>query len=121
MTTYKAVKVAGTKPSDLVAVFGVGGLGHLAIQYAAIAGGRVVAVDLVDEKLELATELGAEFTVNAGTEDPAEFIQMLGGADQAIALREPLLRAGVPVAPRRTRFVALLRRTTSSSRSSRPF
>ena len=86
VTTYKAVKVAGTKPSDLVAVFGVGGLGHLAIQYAAIAGGRVVAVDLVDEKLELAAELGAEFTVNAGKEDPAEFIQMLGGADQAIAL-----------------------------------
>ena len=39
VTTYKAVKVAGTRPSDLVAVFGVGGLGHLAIQYAAIAGG----------------------------------------------------------------------------------
>ena len=61
VTTYKAVKVAGTRPSDLVAVFGVGGLGHLAIQYAAIAGGRVVAVDLHDEKLELAKELGAEF------------------------------------------------------------
>jgi alcohol dehydrogenase, propanol-preferring len=86
VTTYKAVKVAGTRSSDLVAVFGVGGLGHLAIQYAAIAGGRVVAVDLVDEKLELAKELGAEFTVNAGEEDPAEFIQKLGGADQAIAL-----------------------------------
>ena len=47
VTTYKAVKVAGTRSSDLVAVFGVGGLGHLAIQYAAIAGGRVVAVDIV--------------------------------------------------------------------------
>jgi propanol-preferring alcohol dehydrogenase len=86
VTTYKAVKVAGTKPSDLVAVFGVGGLGHLAIQYAAIAGGRVVAVDLFDEKLELARELGAEFTVNAAERDPAEVIQSLGGADQAIAL-----------------------------------
>ena len=40
VTTYKAVKVAGTRSSDLVAVFGVGGLGHLAIQYAAIAGSR---------------------------------------------------------------------------------
>jgi propanol-preferring alcohol dehydrogenase len=40
VTTYKAVKVAGTRSSDFVAVFGVGGLGHLAIQYAAIAGGR---------------------------------------------------------------------------------
>jgi propanol-preferring alcohol dehydrogenase len=86
VTTYKAVKVAGTKPSDLVAVFGVGGLGHLAIQYAAIAGGRVVAVDVLDEKLTLARELGAEFTVNAAKEDPAEAIRALGGADQAIAL-----------------------------------
>jgi propanol-preferring alcohol dehydrogenase len=86
VTTYKAVKVAGTRSSDLVAVFGVGGLGHLAIQYAAIAGGRVVAVDIHDEKLALARELGAEFTVNAATEDPIEAIQRLGGADQAIAL-----------------------------------
>ncbi len=86
VTTYKAVKVAGTRPSDLVAVFGVGGLGHLAIQYAAIAGGRVVAVDLHDEKLELARTLGAEFTVNASKEDPVAAIQELGGVDQAIAL-----------------------------------
>lgn len=86
VTTYKAVKVAGTRSSDLVAVFGVGGLGHLAIQYAAIAGGRVIAVDLLDDKLKLARELGAEFTVNAAEEDPIEAIQKLGGADQAIAL-----------------------------------
>jgi propanol-preferring alcohol dehydrogenase len=86
VTTYKAIKVGGTRPSDLVAVFGVGGLGHMAIQYARIAGGRVIAVDLIDEKLELARELGAEFTVNAAKEDPVAAIQELGGADQAIAL-----------------------------------
>jgi propanol-preferring alcohol dehydrogenase len=86
VTTYKAVKVAGTRSSDLVAVFGVGGLGHLAIQYAAIAGGRVIAVDLIDEKLELARELGAEFTINASNQDPVAAINALGGADQAIAL-----------------------------------
>ena len=86
VTTYKAVKVSGARPSMLAAVFGVGGLGHLAIQYAAIAGGRVVAVDVIDEKLELARELGAEFTVNAKREDPVEAIQKLGGVDQAIAL-----------------------------------
>lgn len=86
VTTYKAVKVAGTRSSDLVAVFGVGGLGHLALQYARIAGGRVVAVDLFDEKLELAKELGAEFVINAGKTDPVAAIQELGGADQAIAL-----------------------------------
>ncbi|MEA2192124.1 MAG: alcohol dehydrogenase, propanol-preferring [Solirubrobacteraceae bacterium] len=86
VTTYKAVKVAGTRSSDLVAVFGVGGLGHLAIQYAAIAGGRVIAIDIHDEKLELARELGAEFTINAAKEDPIAAIQELGGANQAIAL-----------------------------------
>ncbi|HET7049548.1 MAG TPA: alcohol dehydrogenase AdhP [Solirubrobacteraceae bacterium] len=86
VTTYKAVKVAGTRSSDLVAVFGVGGLGHLAIQYASIAGARVIAVDLIDEKLELARELGAEFTINASKQDPVTAIQALGGADQAISL-----------------------------------
>jgi propanol-preferring alcohol dehydrogenase len=86
VTTYKAVKVAGTRPSDLVAVFGVGGLGHLALQYARIAGGRVVAVDLFDEKLELAKELGADHVVNAAKVDAVAAIQQLGGAGQAIAL-----------------------------------
>jgi alcohol dehydrogenase, propanol-preferring len=86
VTTYKAVKVAGTRSSDLVAMFGIGGLGHLAVQYACIAGASVAAVDLVDCKLDLASDLGAEHTVNALTEDPVEAIQALGGADQAIVL-----------------------------------
>lgn len=86
VTTYKAVKVSRTRPSDLVAVFGIGGLGHLALQYAQIAGGTVVAVDVSDEKLELAKRLGATYTVNASREDPVEVIQGLGGADAAIAL-----------------------------------
>jgi alcohol dehydrogenase, propanol-preferring len=86
VTTYKAVKSAGTRPSDLVAVFGIGGLGHLAMQYAQIAGGRVVAVDLLDSKLKLAERLGAAHTVNAQEQDPVEVIQDLGGADQAICL-----------------------------------
>ena len=86
VTTFKAVKVAGTRSGDLTAVFGIGGLGHLAIQYAAIAGGRVIAVDIHDDKLALARELGAEFTINALEEDPIAAIQKLGGADQAIAL-----------------------------------
>ena len=86
VTTYKAVKVAGTRSSDLVAVFGIGGLGHLAMQYAQIAGGTVVAVDVVDHKLDLAKRLGATYTVNAMREDPVEVIQKLGGADSAIVL-----------------------------------
>jgi alcohol dehydrogenase, propanol-preferring len=84
VTTYKAVKVAGTRSSDLVAVFGAGGLGHLAIQYAAIAGGTVVAVDLFDDKLEQAKRLGATYVVNAREQDVAAELQTLGGLDQAI-------------------------------------
>jgi propanol-preferring alcohol dehydrogenase len=85
VTTYKAVKVSGARPSDLVAIFGVGGLDHLALQYALIAGAQVVAVDLFDEKLAMAKELGAAYTVNARQEDPAAAIN-LGGADAAISV-----------------------------------
>jgi propanol-preferring alcohol dehydrogenase len=86
VTTYKAVKVSGAKPADLVAVWGIGGLGHLALQYARIAGASVVAVDVVDEKLELARGLGAEFTVNAAKDDPVAAIKDLGGANAAVVL-----------------------------------
>jgi len=86
LTTYKAVKVSGARSSDLVAVFGIGGLGHLAMQYAKIAGGSVVAVDLLDEKLDLARRLGADHTVNAKTHDPVEEIKKLGGADVAVVV-----------------------------------
>jgi len=86
VTTYKAVKVSGARSSNLVEIFGVGGLGHLALQYALIAGAQVVAVDLFDEKLALARELGAAYTVNARNEDPAAAIKALGGADAAISL-----------------------------------
>jgi alcohol dehydrogenase, propanol-preferring len=86
VTTYKALKVSGARPSDLVAVFGVGGLGHMAVQYARIAGATVAAVDLVDAKLAMARELGATHTVNAAVDDPVEALQRLGGADVAICL-----------------------------------
>ena len=98
VTTYKAVKVAGTRSSDLVAVFGVGGLGHLAIQYAAIAGGRVVAVDLFDEKLELARELGAEFTINASKEDPSKRYSGSAASTRRSRWRSPRERSNRPTA-----------------------
>lgn len=85
VTTYKAVKVSGARPSMLAAVFGVGGLGHLAVQYARIAGCEVVAVDIHEDKLELAKQLGASYTVNAAQEDPVTEIKRLGGADVAIS------------------------------------
>ena len=86
VTTYKAIKVARVAPAETVAIFGVGGLGHLALQYARIACGFVIAVDIEDHKLTMATELGADHVVNALTTDPVEAIQALGGADVAVAL-----------------------------------
>ena len=86
VTTYKAVKLSGARPGSLVAVFGIGGLGHLAVQYAKISGATVVAVDINDEKLALATELGADHVINALTEDPVAAIKALGGAHAAISV-----------------------------------
>ena len=86
VTTYKAVKVSGARTSDLVAVFGIGGLGHMALQYAKIAGATVVAVDVTADKLAMAKQLGADYTVNAAEEDPTQAIKRLGGADSAIVL-----------------------------------
>lgn len=86
VTTYKAIKVARIRPGERVAIFGIGGLGHLAVQYARLVGAEVIAVDVTDEKLELARELGADHTVNAATTDPVQAIADLGGADVAVAL-----------------------------------
>ena len=86
VTTYKAIKVARVAPAETVAIFGIGGLGHLALQYARIAGGFVIAVDIEDSKLTMATKLGADHVVNARTCDPVTAIQELGGADVAVVL-----------------------------------
>ena len=86
VTTYKALKVAGVRPAQLVAISGIGGLGHLAVQYAKIAGATVAAVDVTDEKLELATELGADLVIDARTQDVGEVLRQHGGAHAAIAL-----------------------------------
>jgi alcohol dehydrogenase, propanol-preferring len=86
VTTFKAVKVARPQPGETIAVFGIGGLGHLALQYARIFGGEVIAVDIEDAKLDLAADLGADHVVNARRDDPVEAIQSLGGADVAVSL-----------------------------------
>ena len=86
VTTYKAIKVARVSPAETVAIFGIGGLGHLALQYAKIAGAFTIAVDIEQPKLTMATDLGADHVVNAATVDPVEAIQALGGADVAVAL-----------------------------------
>ncbi|MEU6381915.1 zinc-binding dehydrogenase, partial [Streptomyces sp. NPDC046909] len=86
VTTYKAIKVARVVPAERVAVFGIGGLGHLAVQYARLVGGLVTAVDLEPDKLGLAHRLGADQLVNARTHDPVEEIKKAGGADVAVVL-----------------------------------
>ncbi|RQX05312.1 alcohol dehydrogenase catalytic domain-containing protein [Micromonospora inaquosa] len=86
VTTYKAVKVGGVTPGDRVAIFGIGGLGHLALQYAQIFGGETIAVGVTEEKLALAKQLGAAHVINAATTDPVAAIEALGGADVAVVL-----------------------------------
>jgi propanol-preferring alcohol dehydrogenase len=74
-----------TKPGDTVAISGIGGLGHMAVQYAVAMGLNVAAVDIDEEKLALARRLGAKITVNALHEDPAETIQReTGGGAQGV-------------------------------------
>lgn len=102
VTTYKAVKISGARPASLVAVVGVGGLGHLGVQYARIAGAEVIAVDVSDERLKTAKDLGADHLVHAGEQDVAAEIQRLGGADAVIltaASRKPIAQAYASLAP----------------------
>jgi propanol-preferring alcohol dehydrogenase len=81
VTTYKGIKVADCKPGDWFVVSGVGGLGHLAVQYAKAMGLRVAAVDIADDKLALAKELGASLTFNAKVVDPVKAVEeAIGGA-----------------------------------------
>ena len=85
VTVYKGLKVTDTKPGDWVVISGVGGLGHMAVQYAKAMGRRVAAVDIDDSKLALAKQLGAEVTVNAAKTDPAAFLRKeIGGAHGAL-------------------------------------
>ena len=81
VTVYKGLKVSEARPGQWVVISGIGGLGHIAVQYAKAMGLRVAAVDIADDKLELAKKYGAEVVVNAANEDPVEAVQAkIGGA-----------------------------------------
>lgn len=84
VTVYKGLKVTDTKPGDWVAISGIGGLGHMAVQYARAMGLNVVAVDIDDDKLRLAESLGAALTVNALHANPAAFIRKAIGGAQGV-------------------------------------
>jgi propanol-preferring alcohol dehydrogenase len=81
VTVYKGLKVLDCKPGDWVAISGIGGLGHMAVQYARAMGFHVIAVDIAEDKLALARQLGAELCINASVQDPvAEVHRALRGA-----------------------------------------
>ncbi len=81
VTVYKGLKMTEAKPGQWVVISGIGGLGHVAVQYAKAMGLRVAAVDISDDKLALAKKHGAEVVVNALNGDPAEAIlKETGGA-----------------------------------------
>ena len=77
--------IAGAGPGDVVAVHGVGGLGHLGVQYAARHGFRTVAVNRGRDKEELARRLGASDYIDSAARDPAEALQAMGGAKAILA------------------------------------
>jgi alcohol dehydrogenase, propanol-preferring len=84
VTVYKGLKMTEARPGQWVIISGIGGLGHIAVQYARAMGLRVAAVDIDDDKLALATQHGAELVVNARTQDPIEVIQTATGGAHAI-------------------------------------
>ncbi|HEY1781005.1 MAG TPA: alcohol dehydrogenase [Roseiarcus sp.] len=85
VTTFNALRHAGAGPGDLVAVHGVGGLGHLGIQFAARQGFRTVAVNRGRDKEELAKKLGASDYIDTSTQDPAKALTAMGGAKAILA------------------------------------
>src|SRR6516162_6318049 len=80
LTTFSALRNSPARAGDLVAVVGIGGLGHLAVQYARHMGFEVVAIARGADKVELAQELGAHHYIDNATTNPAEALQALGGA-----------------------------------------
>ena len=84
VTVYRALKNAAVGPGQRVAVFGVGGLGHLAVQMAKAFGAEVLALDVSDDKLALARELGAAQTFNVTAADVHKQVRKLGGTHVAV-------------------------------------
>jgi D-arabinose 1-dehydrogenase-like Zn-dependent alcohol dehydrogenase len=85
ITTFNGIRNSGAKAGDLVAVQGIGGLGHLGIQFAARLGFRTVAVNRGRDKEELARSLGAHDYIDSAASDPAKALQAMGGAKAIIA------------------------------------
>ena len=85
VTTFNALRNSGARPGDLVAVLGIGGLGHLGVQYAAKMGANTVAIARGEDKQTLAKKLGAAHYIDSKSQDPAAELTKLGGAQVIIA------------------------------------
>ena len=85
VTTYNSLRNSGARPGDLVAVLGIGGLGHLGVQFAAKAGFRTVAIARGKEKEALARQLGASVYIDSQAQNVAEELMKLGGAKVVLA------------------------------------
>jgi len=81
ITTFNSLRNSGARPGDTVAILGIGGLGHLAVQYAAKSGYRTVAIARGQDKGPLAKQLGAHLYVDSTTQDPATELKKIGGAN----------------------------------------
>lgn len=105
VTTYKGIKETEARPGEWLAISGVGGLGHLAIQYARLMGLRVIALDVSKAKLRLARMVGADLTVDASNPDAiADVIRTTGGGAHGVLITAPSTPAfaqGIAVARRR--------------------
>src|SRR5207248_2629584 len=85
ITTYNSLRNSGARPGDLVAVLGIGGLGHLGVQFAAKMGFKTVAIARGQDKEPLARQLGAWHYIDSQAQDAAEELSRLGGARVILA------------------------------------
>jgi D-arabinose 1-dehydrogenase-like Zn-dependent alcohol dehydrogenase len=85
ITTFNALRNSGARPGEVVAVLGIGGLGHLGVQFAAKLGFKTVAIARGQDKAPLARQLGAHHYIDNAAEDPAAALQRLGGAKAVLA------------------------------------
>jgi propanol-preferring alcohol dehydrogenase len=94
ITSYKGIKETKAKPGEWIAISGIGGLGHLAVQYAKVMGLRIAAIDIDDRKLDHAKRLGADLMINAKKNDPAAILKKeIGGGAHGVLITAPSLPA----------------------------
>lgn len=89
VTVYKGLKETEVKPGEWVAISGIGGLGHVAVQYAKAMGMHIAAIDIGDDKLALAKKLGADLVVNARQQDPGAFLKKEVGGMHGVLITAP--------------------------------